>query len=171
MKAIVKDYNLTVDYCAFMLAIVIVCHSVHAVNTNYQWSAEEISQILNELPRAKHPNFHVNPVALKQGLILFKRHLHKWGISTIEMYQDEKKSLEFFDLEESRRSIEMKFGTYQSLNEEVDERDVLSMILNVRNKLLLLGSYEKSTHESPCSVFGSLYLPLVTNQTPVKETP
>ena len=84
MKAIVKDYNLTVDYCAFMLAIVIVCHSVHAVNTNYQWSAEEISQILNELPRAKHPNFHVNPVALKQGLILFKRHLHKWGISTIE---------------------------------------------------------------------------------------
>jgi hypothetical protein len=88
-----------------------------------------------------------------------------------QMYQDEKKSFEFFDLEESRRSIEMKFGTYQSLNEEVDERDVLSMILNVRNKLLSLGSYEKSTHESPCSVFGSLYLPLVTNQTPVKETP
>jgi hypothetical protein len=171
MKAILKDYSLTVDYCAFMLAIVIVCHSVDTVNTNYQWSAEEISKILNDLPRAKHPNYHVNPVALKQGLLLFKRHLQKWGISHIEMYQEEKKSLEFFDLEESRRSIEMKFGAYQSVGDDMDERVVLDMILNVRNKLLLLGGYESSIHESPCSVFGILYLPMITNHTPVKETP
>jgi hypothetical protein len=67
MKVILKYYSLTVDYCAFMLAIVIVCHSVDNVNANYQWSAEEMSKILNDLPRAKHPNYHVNPVALKQG--------------------------------------------------------------------------------------------------------
>jgi hypothetical protein len=128
MKAILMDYSLTVDYCAFMLAIVIVCHSVDTVNTNYQWSPEEISAILNDLPRAKHPNYHVNPVALKQGLLLFKRHLQKWGISHIKMYQEEKKPLEFFDLEESRTSIEMKFGAYQSVNDDMDERVVLDMI-------------------------------------------
>jgi hypothetical protein len=171
MKATAKDYSLTVDYCAFMLAIVIVCHSVNPVNTNHQWSAEEISQTLNDLPRAEHPNFHVNPVALKQGLLLFKRHFHKWGISTVEMYQEEKKTLEFFDLEESRRSIEMKFGTYHTVDQEIDEMEVLSIILTVRDKLLSLGGYERSKHESPCSVFGSLYLPLVTSKTPVKETP
>jgi hypothetical protein len=171
MKATAKDYSITVDYCAFLLAIVIVCHSVNPVNTNYLWSAEEISQTLNDLPRAEHPNFHVNPVALRQGLLLFRRHFHKWGISTVEMYQEEKKTLKFFDLEESRRSIEMKFGTYHAVDQETDERDVLSMILTVRDKLPSLGGYEKSKHESPCSVFGSLYLPLVTNQTPVKETP
>jgi hypothetical protein len=165
MKAILKDYSLTVDYCAFMLAIVIVCHSVDTVNTNYQWSAEEISKILNDLPRATHP------VALKQGLLPFKKYLQKWGILHIEMYQEEKKLLEFFDLEESRRSIEMKFGAYQSVGDDMDERVVLDMILNVRNKLLLLRGYESSIHESPCSVFGILYLPMITNQTTVKETP
>ena len=40
MKAIIKDYSLAIDYCAFMPAIVIVCHSVNAVNTNYRWSAD-----------------------------------------------------------------------------------------------------------------------------------
>jgi hypothetical protein len=65
----------------------------------------------------------------------------------------------------------MKFGTYQSVDQDMDEREVLGMILNVRDKLLSLGNYEKSKHESPCSVFGSLYLPIVTHQTPVKETP
>jgi hypothetical protein len=124
MKVILKYYSLTVNFCAFMLAIVIVCHSVDTVNTNHQWSAEEISKILNDLPRAKHPNYHVNPVALKQGLLLFKRRLQKWGITHIEMYQEEKKSLEFFDLEESWRSIEMKFGAYQSVNDDMDGRVV-----------------------------------------------
>jgi hypothetical protein len=71
-----------------MLAIVIVCHSVDTVNTNYQRSAGEISKVMYDLPRAKHPNYHVNPVALKQGLLLLKRHLQKWGISHIEMYQE-----------------------------------------------------------------------------------
>jgi hypothetical protein len=70
--------------------------------------------------------------------------------------------------EESRRSIEMEFGTYHAVDQEIDEMDVLSMILTLRDKLLSLGGYEKSKHESPCSVFGSLYLPLVTNQTPEK---
>jgi hypothetical protein len=40
------------------------------------------------------------------------------------MHQEEKKSLEFFDLEESRRSIEMKFGAYQSVNDDMDGRVV-----------------------------------------------
>jgi hypothetical protein len=118
----------------------------------------------------EHPNFHVNLVALKQGLLLFRRYFNKWGILTVEMYQEEKKTLKNFDLEESRRSIEMEFGTYHAVDQEIDEVDVLSMILTLRDKLLSLGGggYEKSKHESPCSVFGSLYLPLVTNQTPVK---
>ncbi len=171
MKAVVKAYSLTVDYCAFMVAIVVVCHSVNAGNTNYQWSAEEIAEILNGMPRAMHPNYHVNPVALKQGSILFKRHLSKWGISAIEMYQEDKKSCEFFDLGESRRSIEMKFGTYRCLSEEQSDSEVLDEILKVRDKLLLLGGFEKSIHSTPCSVFGTLYLPLAKNSSPVKESP
>lgn len=170
MKANLKTYSPTVDYCAFMVAIVVICHSVDVVNTNYQWSAEEIAEILNSLPRAMHPNYHLNPVALKQGLLLFKRHLSKWGITAIEMYQDEKKSLEFFDLGESRRSIEIKFGTHRSLSEQKSDSETLEEILNVRNRLLMLGGYEKSIHGTPCSVFGTLYLPLAINPTPIKDS-
>ena len=45
MKANLKTYSPTVDYCAFMVAIVVICHSVDVVNTNYEWSAEEIAEI------------------------------------------------------------------------------------------------------------------------------
>lgn len=87
------------------------------------------------------------------------------------MYQEEKQTLKFFDLAESRKSIEMKFGTYQGVDQGMNERDVLDLMLNVRDILLLLGNYKMSKHDSPCSVFGILYLPLVINHTPVKESP
>ena len=41
----------------------------------------------------------------------------------------------------------------------------------IRNKLLSLAGYEKSNHESPCSVFSSLYLPVATNLSPIKAIP
>jgi hypothetical protein len=61
-------------------------------------------------------------------------------------------------------------GVLQSVSDDMDEGVVLGMILNVRNKLLLLGGYKNSIHESPYSVFGILYLPMITNQTLVRET-
>ena len=85
----------------------------------------KIAEILNCMPRAMHPNYHVNPVALKQGSIFFKRHLSKWGISAIEIYLEDRKLCEFSDLGESWRSIEMKFGTYRSLSEEQSDSEVL----------------------------------------------
>ena len=153
MKPVIKDYNLTIDYCAFMVAIVIICHEVNATNASLQWCAEELAGILNALPRAQHANFHVNPLALKQGLLLFKRYLIKLGISAIDMYQEVKRSLEFFDRGESRRSVEVKFGMYQSMSESADDSDILTQISKIRDKLLFLGGYERSFHETPCSVF------------------
>ena len=154
-----------------MVAIVLIRHEVNAANNNLQWSGEELAEILNDLPLAQQANFHVNSLALKQGFLIFKRYFVKWGITTIDMYQDEKKTLPFFDLVESRRSIELKFGTYHSMSEDSVESDVSSEILNIRDKLLSLGGYEKSIHNSPCSVFGSLYLPIVTISSPLKITP
>lgn len=117
-----------------------------------------------------HPIYHLNPVALKQGSLLFKRHLSKWAITAIEMYQDEKISLKFFDLGESKRSIEMKFGTRRSLSEQKSDSEALEEILNARDRLLMLGGYEKSIHGTPCSVFGTLYLSLAINPTPIKDS-
>ena len=171
MKALIKDYNTTIDYCAFMVAIVIICHEVNATNARLQWSAEELTGILNALPRAQHAHFHANPLALKQGLLLFKRCIVKWGISAIDIYQEDKRTLEFFDRGESRRSVEVKFGTYQSSSGDLEDGDILLQISNIRAKLLLLGGYERSLHETPCSVFGSLYLPLAAITTPGKLTP
>ena len=171
MKSIVKDYNLTIDYCAFMVAIVIICQEVNSTNARLQWCAEELAGITNALPRAQHADFHVNPLALKQELLLFKRYLTVWGISAMEIYQEDRRTLDFFHRGESRRSVELKFGTYQSLNEEKSNSEVLNEIMKMRDKLLLLGGYEKSIHETPCSLFGVLYLPLAINPSPVKDSP
>ena len=171
MKGAIKEYNLTVDYCAFMIAIVITCHKVDAASSNTQLSGEELAEKLNLSPQAQQPNFHVNPLALKQGLVLFQRYLHKWGNSTVVLYQEEKTTLEYFNVGEILRSVEVKFATYQNLGSERSDDDTLKLIVIIRNKLLSLAGYEKSNHESPCSVFGSLYLPLATNLSPIKVTP
>ena len=170
MRGAIKEYSLTVDYCAFMVAIVISCHKIDAANSNTQWSGEELAEKLNLSPQAQHSNFHVNPLALKQGLVLFQRYLHKWGVSTIVLHQEEKATVEYFNLGEMLRSVEVKFATYQSVGTERSNDDTLQLILTIRNKLLSLAGYEKSTHESACSVFGSLYLPLATNLSPIEAT-
>jgi hypothetical protein len=64
MKGKVKEYLLSVDYCAFMLAILLVRHEVDNGNREKQWSAAEISEELNNLPDSETMNFHVDTNAL-----------------------------------------------------------------------------------------------------------
>jgi hypothetical protein len=71
MSGKIKEYQLSVDYCAFMVAILLARHVSDISNTAVQWSALELSEKLNNLPFALTANFHVDSNALQHGLSLF----------------------------------------------------------------------------------------------------
>ena len=72
MKDNLSANELVIDYCAFMVAIVLVRHVVDMANINDQWTAETLSTSLNLLPHSESVNFRVC-VALKHGMHLFSR--------------------------------------------------------------------------------------------------
>ena len=75
-----------------------------------QWSGKELAEKLNLSPQAQQGNFHVNPLALKQRLVLSRRYLHKWGVLTILLHQEEKATVEYFNLREMLRNVEERLN-------------------------------------------------------------
>jgi hypothetical protein len=63
-----KIYDLPTDYCAFMVAIVLVRLVINKEDIGVPFKVEEIAEIVNILPHSKSANFYVNPVALKHGM-------------------------------------------------------------------------------------------------------
>ena len=80
MKAAVKEYNLPVDYCACMVAILLARLQVDSSNAEMLWSAVKLSDMLNLLPFAETANFYVDSDALQHGLSIFQRLLNKRGL-------------------------------------------------------------------------------------------
>ena len=72
-----KDYNLSVDYCACMVAILLARHQVDSSNAEMLWSAVKLSEKLNLLPFADTANFYVDSGALQHRLLIFQRLLNK----------------------------------------------------------------------------------------------
>lgn len=60
MKAKAKEYELVIDYCAFMVAIVIARHVVNLANIHGQWSADQLAASLNSLQYSETPNLRVH---------------------------------------------------------------------------------------------------------------
>ena len=85
-----KDYDVVIDYCACMVAIILATHVVDASNVNVQWSASQLALILNNSPRGTNTNYYINVAALSHGFLLFRKDLKRKGLSLIEIYQEEK---------------------------------------------------------------------------------
>ena len=75
-----KDYDLVIDYAAFMLAIVFARHLVDHENVQFQWSAESLSQNMNKLEYGSSANLSVNSTALSHGFHLFGNSIKDRGI-------------------------------------------------------------------------------------------
>ena len=60
MKVQIKEYQLAVDYCAFMVAILLARHVADERNAVVQWSAAELSEKLNKLPLAQCASYYVD---------------------------------------------------------------------------------------------------------------
>ena len=109
-----QEYDIIVDYCACIVSIIIATHTVDANNVNIQWSAGQLSVLLNSRsPLSKSPNFYIDSIALMHGF-LFRRDLVRNGISVIEMYQGDKAVPVYHHLKYSRMSLDISilYTTY-----------------------------------------------------------
>ena len=161
-----QEYDTIVDYCACMVSIILATHKVDASNVNIQWSAGQLSILLNsQSPFSRSPNFYIDSIALMHGFLLFRRDLMRRCITIIEIYQEDKVIPVFHHLKYSRMSLEIKFSAY--LTPPVSEADLLSTIISSRNDLLRRSKYEVSPCSSPSLVFGVIQLSLLQSRTAV----
>ena len=161
MKGKVKEYELIIDYCAFMVAIVLARHEVTLENVNVQWSAEKLSESLNKLQYSETPNLRVHSLALKHGIQIFTRCLSKRGHRTVLMLQKEKARFEYFTLKASLKSTEVIFASLNNPAVIESHDSVMERVLLIRNDLMSKSNYGISSHHSASSVFAALYLPLI----------
>ena len=161
MKCKVKEYLLSVDYFAFMVAILLARHEVNKSNSEKQWSSAEISEELNNLAYGATTNFHVDNVALQHGMSIFQKQLRNRGLLAVTMGSDALGVRDFYDLVGATRIIEIKFVGYQKFPEHETESDLLCRILAIRTELLLKLNYPTPFHPSPASVLYELHLPMI----------
>ena len=164
MKSEAHECRLSVDYCAFMVAILLARHEVNRENSEKQWSGAEISEKLNDLPYSSTANFYVDSEALQHGLSIFQKQLNRRGLIAVPIAYDRKQLRDFFDLVAAQRLIQIKFLGYNESPEDESECDLLSRILAIRNDLLCKSNYAPSSNPTPSSVLGRLYHPMIMIQ-------
>ena len=161
MVVILKEYEAVVDYCAFMVAIVLVRHVVDSSNHRCQWSAEELSESLNLLPYAKSANFYVHSLGLKHGMHIFSRCLTSKGHTIVLMKSANKVRTKYFTLEAFLSSHEIIFQSLHNPSTSDSEEILMSNILLTRRELLRAARYQESNDLCASSVFGGLYHSLI----------
>ena len=148
MAQVLKETSLPVEYCAFMVAIMVSRYVVDVVKPNVQQSPKKVAEILNSLVYGLKENFYVTAVALHHGLFLFKRALHSMGYEIIEMHGKEKQEVEFFTLQGNKRGYEVKFPPFAgvSLPPGYTEETLNNIVLANRDLLLLRLNFTKSQY-------------------------
>ena len=164
MKSEAHECRLSVDYCAFMVAILLARHEVNRENSEKQLSGAEISEKLNDLPYSSTADFYVDSEALQHGLSIFQKQLNRRGLRAVPIAYGRKQLRDFFDLVAAQRLVQIKFLGYNKSSEDESECDLLSRILAVRNDLLCKSNYAPSSNSTPSSVLGHLYHPMIMSQ-------
>ena len=169
MKAVIKLYNIQVDYCACMVAILLARHQVDSSNANILWSAVNLSEKLNLLPLSDTANFYVDFDALQHGMSIFQRVLNKRGMFVVPGGLEIPAVEDFFNLKSAQRVVKVKFLGYSSSPENETVFELLGRIRSIRDDLLRKSNFTESLHMSPSSVFSDLFLPVIISmRAPVK---
>lgn len=170
MKGKPKEYELVIDYSAFMVAIVLVRHEVSVKNIKDQWSAEMLAASLNTLQYSDTPNLRIHSLALKHGMQIFRQCISKRGHTAVLMLHQDKGPSEYFTLEASARSTEVIFASLNSPLVTESQESLMSRVVVIRDDLMMKRNYCVSSHHTASSVFAALYLPLITEiETPIVD--
>ena len=107
-----KLLSLPIEYCAFMVAIMMTRYDVDD-SIRVQSSVESIVSKLNSLQYGDKADFRVTRAALHQGIFLFKKVLQSLGYEVIEMHGKEKQLQDFLDLPSGEDDL-ATFGNFTS---------------------------------------------------------
>ena len=157
-----KDYDLVIDYAAFMLAIVFARHLVDHSNVHFQWSAETLSVNMKKLEFGRCANFAVNSTALSHGFHLFGTPIKDRGIERVIVQREGSAIPKYFTLDGHSISHEIKFTSYSNPC-PVTESELLGIVKTLRDNILKRCDYSSSSHDTACSVFSSLYFSIITS--------
>lgn len=163
MKATVKEYNLPVDYCACMVAILLARQQVDSSNAEMLRSAVKLSDKLNLLPFADTANFYVDSDALQHGLSIFQRLMDERGLLVVPESLEAETVRNFFHLKFAQGVVKVKFLGYVSSPENETASDLLGRMRSIRDGLERKSNYPESFRTSPSSVFSDLSLPMITS--------
>lgn len=119
--------ELAVDYCALTLAVVLVWYPLRVPSGGGQWSASGLSEEMLKLQYGEEINMMVNPLALHQGLHLFKKFVRILGHELITMSGKKGVAmiLSFMDLPEVFNGLNIKFCNTERDDMEMQDINVL----------------------------------------------
>lgn len=137
-----KPYDVHVDYCTFMVAIVMSRIIIDDDDIGRQWCAEELSEKLNIMPWSDSADFYVDSIALKHGLCIFKKLIQNRGVNTIEVFKEDRGLSTYYNLRKSRRSVELKFITCRPINEVSTSNNILNDIIRLQDAIAKQYKYE-----------------------------
>jgi hypothetical protein len=147
-----KELTLEIEYCAFMVAIMMVRIVVNpVVNSVFRW-AVDVAGDLNDLNLTQDYKiqFDVNPVALSHGIKLFVKAIGQLGHDTDKKSgkSPEKLIEAFFDLEACTNAYLIKFNNLKmSSDVEPTKLELKSRIVIMRDDILQRNNYVKSARE------------------------
>ena len=100
--------SLSVELCAYSVAIALVCRPNQPVN--HQWSIDTLSAELRMIDHHEDHNFKFDKLALHQGLSIFKKTIEQLGCSIISISsKGEMRTERFMDLAAKSRGTDIKF--------------------------------------------------------------
>ena len=148
-----------------MVAGVLARYDSTVANSKTQWTAGDLSEQMNKdltYTSATTADLYIDPIALSHGMSLFQKQLNKLGLDAIIVSTSSKSVPDFFVLIGAQRTIEIQFGTY--VNNRPDNEafsGLIDRMVLIRDSSLLKNNYEKSSHQSPSSVYGKLFMPVM----------
>ena len=147
-----------IEFCAFTVAIGVVCHPSSDSDSRTQWSPTQLSLEILAGPYGDHINLSVRVDALHQGLFLFKKALRRLGHNMIRMPGNKEvmQILNFMDLPERCEGLNIIFVwtppcllTYEK---------TIETICSTANDLLLRSGFDRSKFATLGEVSGSFWL-------------
>jgi hypothetical protein len=152
-----KELSLETEYCAFMVAIMLVRVVVNpVVNSIFEWAADVAVKLNNlNLTQDYKTQFDVNPLALSHGIKLFVRSMPDLGCSTDKKTGSRTKQLieAFHDLEASTNEYMIKFNNLPEKlrtnfgDVEPTKQELKKRIKIMKDDILSRNGYVRSVRE------------------------
>jgi hypothetical protein len=150
--------GLSVEYCAFMIAIMVERCRYTKLQSVPQSSPAEIAQTLNSLPGGSNREFHVDADALHQGVHHFKRFLHSRGFSVIEMYSEQDRLKEYNDLgAHSKKGYHLKFPEIIDHEETRSMSEIADDVVVSRDAMFKLYEIKESNYVKASYIFMEMH--------------